>query len=399
MQPLDNDMDNLMRKAATDYPVKPQGADWQKLAQQLDASEPAVKNNGHGVLKKLLFFSPFILAGFVCDRFFIQGHGLLKKREWTENIKSNQDKANVSTVRNRSKTAGIIYINKKKTDPVNVLLQTKITGNTIVENNEFSTLDFPRVDIGISKSYVFPATYNSELTFGAEPKNFVPSGIAKKMQRINFAARDLIGKNSKTTKDNTIEKVYISFVGGPDFSRVKAQKMERAGYSIGILAGYNFTKKWTVESGLLWDRKAYFSKGKYFKTDKIYLPQHSEILQVTGYCAMFEIPVNLRYNLLRKNSKVLFASAGVSSYLMQKEDYNYVYRRYNVDYAGTKVYKRESKDWLSVANVSFGYEQRMGNKTKIRIEPYLKIPLKGVGIGSLPLQSTGILVGITHPIH
>jgi hypothetical protein len=83
---------------------------------------------------------------------------------------------------------------------------------------------------------------------------------------------------------------------------------------------------------------------------------------------------------------------------MQKEDYDYVYRRYGEDYTGTKMYKDASKNWLSVGNISVGYERRIFKKTSLRIEPYARIPLKGVGIGSLPLSSMGVLVGITRPI-
>ena len=168
---------------------------------------------------------------------------------------------------------------------------------------------------------------------------------------------------------------------------------------MGLLGGYNINSRWAVETGLIWDRKAYASEGAYFKTDKIYLPEHSDVVSVAGYCNMFEIPLNLRFNMAKKRSHTVFATAGVSSYLMQKEDYDYVYRRYNVDYAGNKKVYGNSNHLFSVANFSVGYEQGLGRKTKLRIEPYLKIPVKGVGIGSLPLSSAGILFGITHPIH
>lgn len=52
MQPVNNDMDDLIRKAAAGYPVIPQGADWQKVAQQLQASgntAPNVAKNRTGV--------------------------------------------------------------------------------------------------------------------------------------------------------------------------------------------------------------------------------------------------------------------------------------------------------------------------------------------------------------
>jgi hypothetical protein len=122
------------------------------------------------------------------------------------------------------------------------------------------------------------------------------------------------------------------------------------------------------------------------------------VILVDGYCAMFEIPVNLRYRLLQNRRTVLAASVGVSSYLMQDEDYDYVYRRYDEDYAGNAKYKRASKDWFSIANIGLSYEYRLGMQSKIRVEPYMKLPIRGVGIGSMPIHSTGLMIGITRTI-
>jgi hypothetical protein len=46
--------------------------------------------------------------------------------------------------------------------------------------------------------------------------------------------------------------------------------------------------------------------------------------------------------------------------------------------------------------LSGGYERAIGEKTKIRIEPYVNIPLQGVGTGSLPISSVGFYLGISH---
>ena len=41
-------------------------------------------------------------------------------------------------------------------------------------------------------------------------------------------------------------------------------------------------------------------------------------------------------------------------------------------------------------NISAGYEIKAGTKNYLRFEPYYKIPLMGVGTGSLPLSSAGV---------
>ena len=50
-------------------------------------------------------------------------------------------------------------------------------------------------------------------------------------------------------------------------------------------------------------------------------------------------------------------------------------------------------------SLGVGYEHNIGNGTKLRVEPYLKIPLKGLGIGNMPITSSGLYIGISHSFH
>jgi hypothetical protein len=410
MQPLNHDMDDLMRLAAAGYPVKPQGADWDKVAQQLqDSGSTTVETGRHGFLKKLLFLLPLLLASFVCDRFLERQYGYLKMFETAEAGTSPSAKE-VASVPNTSATTAkssvvsnteiVLY---KRTETAVAIPQKRTVGKKTNYENPTDAADLLWLQGElVSSRYAVESVFAYTLPFPRVVlhRNSVTAGLPKlvlQQPRINITEKQPVLK-SATAPHADFKKWYVSLVAGPDVSRVKGQKLEQAGYTAGVLAGFNLTRKWGVETGLLWDKKNYYSKGAYFKTDKIYLPPHSEVVQVAGYCAMFEIPVNVRFNAVRTRNHVVFASGGVSSYLMQKEDYDYVYRRYGEDYTGTKMYKDASKNWLSVGNISMGYERRILKKTSLRIEPYARIPLKGVGIGSLPLSSMGVLVGITHPI-
>lgn len=404
-------MDDLMRRAAAEYPVKPQGADWEKVAQQLGASNSGVAaKKSYGLLKKLLCLLPLLLAGFVCDRFFVYKYGELKNQQPVGIINPVRSDSQRAVSNNKSRNIKAKVVKEKVsvyTTVKTVSTSDKPTNkHTIREMVEESMVlkqtDLPQ-DKDIFKNSVRKETTESVVPFPEIPlqiaamKKPEPLAVVEALQRI-VISQNPIPKKPKAAPYEGLKKFYVSVLAGPDASRVKAQKKEHLGYTLGLVAGFNFSKKWAVEAGLLWDKKAYFSKGDYFKNDKIYLPPHSKIVQVSGDCAMFEIPVNIRYNALRTRNSILFASAGASSYLMQKEDYDYVYRRYNQEYAGSKVYKKASQNWVSVGNVSVGYEQRILKRTSLRVEPYIRIPLKGVGIGSLPLRSTGILVGLTRTI-
>jgi hypothetical protein len=48
--------------------------------------------------------------------------------------------------------------------------------------------------------------------------------------------------------------------------------------------------------------------------------------------------------------------------------------------------------------VGFAYSRQLGKSGSLRIEPYIKLPVKGLGIGSLPIMSSGINVGLIKKI-
>ncbi|HZE83534.1 MAG TPA: hypothetical protein VE035_04455, partial [Puia sp.] len=117
---------------------------------------------------------------------------------------------------------------------------------------------------------------------------------------------------------------------------------------------------------------------------------------VDGSCNMIEIPLNARYNLNTSEKRRWFATGGLTSYLMYREAYSY-----ELEYSGTTwpksvTYHNPSQSWFSQIGLSIGYEEKLGKIGSLRLEPYLRIPLAGIGTGSLPITSAGLNIGLTH---
>lgn len=210
--------------------------------------------------------------------------------------------------------------------------------------------------------------------------------------------------NNKTAEKSSLKNIsrsshyfYIGLMAGADLSFVKYQNVEPLGYNVGLLAGYKF-KKLSIESGFYFVKKNYYTSGEHFDKSSIPYFDDAEILTVNGYCNMFEIPLNVKYDFSSRKKHTWFAAAGLSSYLMNKEYYNYDYIKDGMEHNGSRGYKHTTQDWFSVLNLSAGYELRTGNKTNIRIEPYYKTTLTGVGTGSLSISSVGINAGIIRKI-
>jgi hypothetical protein len=59
------------------------------------------------------------------------------------------------------------------------------------------------------------------------------------------------------------------------------------------------------------------------------------------------------------------------------------------------MYKNNSYEFPAAAVFSAGYEQHISKRINVRIEPFLKWPLQGIGIGNLPVTTAGLQFAIT----
>jgi hypothetical protein len=228
--------------------------------------------------------------------------------------------------------------------------------------------------------------------------------LVQKDVSLNSETAAIVAK-TKTNKSDVSRGIYAVLLGGPDLSTVSFQSTEQAGYSLGLLVGYRFNRRLSIETGLLWDKKNYNSSGEYFDKSKTTISANVDLLKLEGYCNMFEIPLNFRYDFATSKNHGFFAAAGLSSYLMKKEYYTYTYGVYNpmvMPYTGGtygKPYYNGNNYLMSIFQMSAGYEYAVGVNTKIRIEPYMKIPLQGIGIGNMRVSSVGLYFGISHSFH
>lgn len=121
-----------------------------------------------------------------------------------------------------------------------------------------------------------------------------------------------------------------------------------------------------------------------------------------------DVPINITWKFYSHDSKSYYVSSGISSmaYLDQKyENTNYEYTlvettKDNIDNSYTMAENRtveetevkpfETFDFAGRVNIVFGLEQRLTPKLNIHIEPYVKIPISGLGSERLKFTTSGI---------
>jgi hypothetical protein len=118
--------------------------------------------------------------------------------------------------------------------------------------------------------------------------------------------------------------------------------------------------------------------------------------QIDADCKVYEIPLALSYNFGFSKKHNWFVSTGLSSYLMKKEKYKYEYTYPSgARYSYTHTVNNENKHYFSILTLSGGYTKKIGNRLSLTAEPYVKIPLTGIGYGNVKLNSAGLLFSVS----
>ena len=117
---------------------------------------------------------------------------------------------------------------------------------------------------------------------------------------------------------------------------------------------------------------------------------------VNGACNIYEIPLTLRYDFAKNEKTKFFVNAGLSSYLMVKQTYIYFFHSGGRGLAWKTSDNQQVNYWFGVGDLSLGLETDMGKGFSFQVEPYIRIPLKEMGLEDLKLNSYGISLSLRY---
>jgi len=191
--------------------------------------------------------------------------------------------------------------------------------------------------------------------------------------------------------------IYWGLLAGPQFSQVKRQGITKTGLNLGIVAGYRFNDQVAIESGIFYSSRHYYSDGKYFTMSKPdpTMPSNMTLMNIHGTSEVVEFPVKIRLDLAGSGRNRVFGTAGVNSFILTSEKNNYHAMVNGTPEDMARSYHKNSHYAAAGLLFSAGFEHQVLNGHLLRIEPYLQIPLKGIGVGAMPVSSTGIHIGFT----
>lgn len=429
----DNSFEQLSREAADAY-TAPGNASWDKMEAALDKVMPVEKKRKRRVIFWWLFPLTIIGAGLLYT-LWPSDNTKLSSTPATAKIISP---APAGAIENKKEIQQIpedpiedLTTEKKNTAPTQ-LNSGKQQNRTVNQNKSFtiqqkdiSALPNKRVsDILPISNQTKKITVNQTSTTDSEATqkmsetgtkttgtNTIPlytiqptadsgntktvTGIIEKTDTATHhppVITDSLQKDSTITQPakTTNSKFSIAIVAGMDASTVKYKYSDKAGINIGILAGYHFNNHWSMHTGVLFTKKNYTVAGEDFTAPKGSWVANYKLTMVDGFCDMWEVPLLLRYQFNGNKQRSFFLSAGISSYFMTRENYNYSYYWNGQPITRNSNYTEGNTHLLSILRLSGGWRKNIGAGTSLLVEPYASLPMGGVGYGSIRLSSFGL---------
>ncbi len=196
----------------------------------------------------------------------------------------------------------------------------------------------------------------------------------------------------KSKNDNPAGKWFIKVMASPDNSSINFSSSAFAGSNFAALIEYQLTNRWSLSTGAILSNKKY-------TTDAEVIYSGKKANGLDGSCQVIDIPITVYYRISTRNRFSFYSGVGLSSYLMQSENYRYSVIYNSVSYPYDAKVEGKNNEWFKVINLSLGVNYLLTQRWSLQAEPFAKLPMAGVGEGKVLLSTTGLFLGIKYKIH
>ena len=389
MQHFDEDMGELFRKASSDIRLRPAEDEWDKIQERLlpdfsvlPAAAPAY---GKWSAVRVTILTLLISGMAAISTLVVTDYKTEKKgKALRPDIIHQQEVKTRRPAINKDQTGRIAKPFSLSQSSVPVLSETPFTEEHLKEKNLGKLVPFGEVE---------------QIQVGLNTKS-KPSETVFEFRHDTGDIPIMEKRNERQKKPGREKWIYGGIIAGPQFSETKQQGVGNAGISGGLIAGLHLNKKLSVETGLVISDKQYSSSGRYFDMSKISasMPAGMKLMQIESRATVLEIPLEIRYNLAGINKGNLFVAGGFSSYIITREMNQYLGKVNGAEETLNGSYPAHQDYFAATANIAAGYEWKAAKGLNLRLEPYLQIPLKTIGMGSMHVVSAGVYLGITFPL-
>ena len=218
-----------------------------------------------------------------------------------------------------------------------------------------------------------------------------PDSLKGAVPEVSYQASALIRPQSVRRSPLGVRLVLT-----PDLSLIGGSGPAAAAFTMGLLVEYRLWNRLSVQAGVLRSMKRYDTAGENYEWPRYYHQRRPD--RIDAVCLIYDVPVNLRYDVWQTPRYRIFISSGLTTYVMPKEDYTYWYEKPDpsIKWWGAPDKPGTERFLFSHLNLSAGYERQFSRHWAWQIEPFLKMPLGGVGYGNIRLTNIGAFASMRY---
>jgi hypothetical protein len=412
----DKEFDDLFKKGLENpgYNSGHMEEDWNDLEKMLDKSK---KSQG------IVFWLPVLssvaaLLLFIGWYFFKSevAHDHLQKQEQAVVItpkQKNRSLTNATIITKRERVQanpGTVLRNtqpiKAKEQPVNYAKASPINSHSINNkpalfipgNNGLYNTSVQNEKVGYDKA-------DTETLAAANPALIIDRASDNKyIYPNNLLTKDIVGHSytaSLLLKQDKVEtragflihpQYALTFIGGSELNGVSSLQQSKSGTNLGLLFSAGVFKKLTISTGANYSTKPYSTSFANYHTQAYF---STTPLNVNADCRVLDIPLNVDYQLYSKHQNKISIGSGLSSYIMLHESYQFNYADPGTQGPTNFNVQQTNKYFFGVLNLQATYQRQINSKVGVSIQPYMKVPLTGIGASQVKLQTEGVALGLS----
>ncbi|GAB3937425.1 hypothetical protein [Mucilaginibacter myungsuensis] len=192
----------------------------------------------------------------------------------------------------------------------------------------------------------------------------------------------------KTSASSFRPQFALSFMGAPEVNGLGAMLNVESGLNVGLLFSAS-VNRFKLSTGAAYSIKRYGSSYDPWG----YMAVARGYSQANVRSGIIDIPLNLDYQLYSHAQNKFSVGAGISSYIMTSQNYQYSY--IDPDFNPTEMsIGTTDRYFASTMNLQVTYTRQLTPKFGLSFQPYFKLPLKQIGDSQSKLQTAGLAIGV-----
>lgn len=350
----ENEIDQLFKKGMEDPDIPFNELDWNKMADKLDAAESRRRY-------PLWLYAAVGTAAMLLIAFFV----LLKP-----------------------KSTGV-----EELDP-NLNTRTKPQ----LEHKRMPVVPTDSSDNSTITKALKPSGSHSGAVAGhmlaSVPSTKLPQSSAQQAiiaKRVEPLEADLGIVEPPRINSRTPGKLSLSIIAAPDITDTKSSLNRKLSSNLGLMLHYPISKKLGLSTGAIYAKKVY----DYGGTTTAGYAAEAAPWKLDADCFVLDIPLNINYQVAQKRNYTVSVNTGLSSYIMLREKYRINTTPQTSNSIINVDIKNQNRHFFGVANFSFSVDRKISDRVSVGVQPFVKVPLTGIGYYNYDLRSKGVAVSLS----